>query len=313
MLRVYYHRDFDGMAAAAILADALEARRGELNVTWSGVNFDRKLDWASFGAGERFAVVDFHFHPRAEYWFDHHPTTFLCEEHRAQYCEDDQHCFDPAAASCPPIILRHAAARWGAEPPPAHQELARWSDVIDAARYRDAAQALFGEEPALRINRALTCAPDFDFYDRIVALMRRQPLPEVADDEEVARCTRRAERNRDQAIEAFPAQVVDRTETALLADLRSRKIRRERFAAFYLYPELHYAVTLLPTRAGVHITVASNPWNRPRRRVHLGSLMQPYGGGGHEGVAGVNPPDGATAERWAREAYERLAEDGRNP
>ena len=34
-------------------------------------------------------LVDVHrvhcVHPRAEYWFDHHPTTFLSEELRAQY------------------------------------------------------------------------------------------------------------------------------------------------------------------------------------------------------------------------------------
>ncbi|TAH35586.1 MAG: hypothetical protein EYC70_13085 [Planctomycetota bacterium] len=308
MLRIYYHRDFDGMAAAAILADALEACRGERELHWSGVNFDRTLDWSQFALGERFALVDFHFHPRAEYWFDHHPTTFLSEADRALYREGERHRFDPAALSCPPIILRHGQERWEFEPVPRHHELARWSDMIDAAHFRDAQQALFGEEPALRINRALTCAPDFDFYDRIVALMRRHTLPEVAEDEEIDRCHRRAARNRDQALESFPARVVDRTETVLFADLRSKKIRRERFAPFYLYPELHYAVTLLPTRAGVHITAASNPWNRPRNRTHLGNLLRAYGGGGHEGVAGVNPPDDATAERWARATYDTLVQ-----
>ena len=61
-MRIYYHRDFDGMASAAILAEALEASRGEKDVDWSGVNFDRTLDWETFAMGQRFAVVDFHFH-----------------------------------------------------------------------------------------------------------------------------------------------------------------------------------------------------------------------------------------------------------
>ncbi len=306
MLEIYYHRDFDGMAAAAILAEALDAVRGEKELDWHGVNFDRTLEWETFGIGRRFAVVDFHFHPHAEYWFDHHPTTFLKPEHEALYQPGPTRRFDPASPSCPPIIVAHAREEWGWEPPARFEELVRWSNIIDAARFHSAEQALFGTDPALRIMRALTCAPDFAFHDRVVALMRRQDLVQVALDEEVDRCFRRAERNRDRALEAFPGTLVERTADTMLADLRSRKIRRERFAAFYLYPELHYLVSLLPTRAGVHITVSSNPWNRPDDGLHLGEILKEYGGGGHQGVGGVNPPDDATAERWARELYERI-------
>ena len=308
LLRIYYHRDFDGMASAAILAEALSEVRGEDNLDWTGVNFDRTLNWARFGLGERFAVVDFHFHPNAEYWFDHHPTTFLTEEDRARYKEDERHCFDPESPSCPPIILRHAAKHWGWEAPPRMQELTHWSNIIDAARYGTAEQALFGQEPALRVARALTVAPDYDFHDRIVALMRLHDLIQIADDPEISRSADRAERNRDSALESFPSTLVERTATVLFADLRSKRIRRERFAPFYLYPELEYAVTLLPTRAGVHITVASNPWNRPNGGVHLGELMKDYGGGGHHGVGGVNPPNDSTAERWAWEIYRTVAQ-----
>ncbi|HEX9793082.1 MAG TPA: hypothetical protein VGC54_03785 [Planctomycetota bacterium] len=306
-LHIYYHRDFDGMAAAAMLAEALVECRDEVGPTWSGVNFDRTLDWDQFGLGERFAVVDFHYHPRAEYWFDHHPTTFLRAEDQRRYQDDEQHRFDPTALSCPPIIAEHARTRWGWDPPARFAELVHWSNVIDAAQYSNADQALFGREPALRIARALTTSPGFDFNDRIVALLRRYDLIQIAADEEVDRCHRRAERNRDEAIESFPSAMVVRSAHALLADLRSKKIRRERFAPFYLYPELHYAVTLIPTRAGPHITVASNPWNRPSNDLHLGNALKEYGGGGHKGVAGVNPPDETTALRWGRELYERVS------
>jgi hypothetical protein len=43
--------------------------------------------------------------------------------------------------------------------------MARWSDVIDAARYTSVEQAIFGDEPALRIARALTTAPSPDWPD----------------------------------------------------------------------------------------------------------------------------------------------------
>ncbi|RMH02342.1 MAG: hypothetical protein D6702_09140 [Planctomycetota bacterium] len=310
MLCIYYHRDFDGIASAAILAEALEAVRHERDVSWAGVNFDRTLDWRRFGGDGRFAVVDFHYHPRAEYWFDHHPTTFLDQRDEAGFRDHDRAAFDPEARSCPPIILRHAAERWGWRPPARFHDLAHWSDVIDSASYASVEQALFGTEPALRISRSLTCAPNFDYHDRLVALMRGAELADIVADPEVAACALRAERNRDQALEAFPANVVDRTPTVVWADLRSKKIRRERFAPFYLYPELRYAVTLLPTRAGLHITVSSNPWNRPEGGPHLGRLMKDYGGGGHRGVGGCNPPSPEVAVGWCEELFARLTAEG---
>ena len=302
-MRIYYHRDFDGMASAAILADALEKSRGESQVRWAGVNFDRTLNWEDFAMGQQFAVVDFHYHPRAKYWFDHHPTTFLTDEDKATFTPDENRSFDPESPSCPPIILKHAIEHWGYEPPAHFAELSKWSDIIDAARFGTADQSLFGKEAAIRVSRALTCSPDLSFHDKVVGLMRDKPLLQVANDPTMDKCYERSCRNRDNALENFSANVQLRSATALFADLRSRKIRRERFAPFYLNPEIHYAVTLLPTRAGVHITVASNPWNRPKSDFHLGNEMKKYGGGGHQGVGGCNPPDEATALAWAHELY----------
>ena len=305
-MRIYYHRDFDGMASAAILADALESCGLETDVNWSGVNFDKTLNWESFAMGQFFAVVDFHYHARAKYWFDHHPTTFLLPGDEERYVPDDNHCFDPEAKSCPPIILKHAIEKWGYEPRPIYEDLARWSDIIDSASFGSADQSLFGTEPAIRISRALTCAPDLSFHDKIVKLMRTKALVQIANDPTVEKCYERSCRNRENALENFSKNITVTSPSALMADLRSKKIRRERFAPFYLHPEIHYAITLLPTRAGVHITVASNPWNRPQSDFHLGELMKEYGGGGHLGVGGCNPPDEQTALLWAHEMFKKV-------
>jgi|FLOH01.1.fsa_nt_gi hypothetical protein len=305
-MRIYYHRDFDGMASAAILADALESCGLEKQVNWSGVNFDKTLHWENFAMGQFFAVVDFHFHARAKYWFDHHPTTFLLAGDEERYVPDDNHCFAPDAKSCPPIILQHAQEKWGYQPRPFYADLAHWSDIIDSASFESADQSLFGTEPAIRISRALTCAPDLSFHDKMVKLMRTKSLHEIAADATVEKCYDRSCRNRENALDNFSSNITLKTETALLADLRSKSIRRERFAPFYLNPKIHYAITLLPTRAGVHITVASNPWNRPQSDLHLGELMKEYGGGGHLGVGGCNPPDEQTAISWGHAIFKKI-------
>ena len=104
--------------------------------------------------------MDFHFHPRAEYWFDHHPTTFLTDELRAQYAALRRGGAGMRTSpSCPPLIIRHAQEHFGYQPPDRFMEAAHWSDIIDAARFESVDQAIFGEDPALRLMRALTASP----------------------------------------------------------------------------------------------------------------------------------------------------------
>src|SRR5258705_12360494 len=133
-LTIHYHRDFDGMVSAAVLAVILAEKRGA-RAGWRSINYDQRANWPEFEAGKRFAVVDFHFHPRAEYWFDHHPTTFLTPELRAAYRPSERWRRNEASPPCPPPILRHATAVWGYQPPERFESMPRWSAGTDAARY----------------------------------------------------------------------------------------------------------------------------------------------------------------------------------
>lgn len=299
-LVIHYHRDFDGMVSAAVLSRVLAEVLGE-ETRWQSVNYDQRRDWDGFERDRRFAVVDFHFHPRAEFWFDHHPTTFLTPDLRKQYVPSERWRWDETSPSCPPLILGHAAEHWDYQAPERFVEMARWSDVIDAARYASVEQAIFGDEPALRIARALTAAPSLDFVDILVGAMREGSLDEIADRDDVEKAHQRASRNRDRALVQFPPTVQWKRSGVLCYDASSSQIRRERFAAFYHHPDIVYSVGVIPTRSGFHVTCGENPWNLPQEGVHVGELMERYGGGGHRAVGGANPPNLEEARRVAHE------------
>jgi hypothetical protein len=305
-LRIHYHRDFDGMVSAAVLATILGDTGREAAVDWRSVNYDQRTDWQNFSAGERFAIVDFHFHPRAEYWFDHHPTTFLNDDLRALYKPSERWQWDVESPSCPPLIIDHAASHWGYVVPERFAEMARWSDVIDAARYKDVEEAVFGDRPALRIARALTVAPTEDWLDQLVGALAVGTLDEVADRPDVEKAFQRASRNRDKALNQFPPTVASTKDGVVLFDASSSHIRRERFAAFYHHPAAQYSVGVIPTRAGFHVSAGENPWNPPSTDVHIGRLMERYGGGGHKAVGGANPQDLPAARTAAAEIAELL-------
>jgi hypothetical protein len=303
-LTIHYHRDFDGMVSAAVLAHVLRSRGEEL--AWRGLNYDQRTNWEGFQAGRRFAIVDFHFHPRCEYWFDHHPTTFLTPELRAAYRPSERWSWDESSPSCPPLILRHAREHWGYQAPERFQEMSRWSDVIDAARFADVDQALFGDDPALRLSRALTAAPEADWSDSLVRDMIDGSLAQVAARPDVERSWQRAVRNRDKALHQFPPTVESTDEHVVLYDASSNRIRRERFAAFFHHADALYSVGVIPTRSGFHVTAGQNPWNQPPDGPHIGEVMETYGGGGHRAVGGVNARSLEDARRIAREVAAHL-------
>ncbi|MBI3817487.1 MAG: hypothetical protein HY286_02260 [Planctomycetes bacterium] len=307
MLTIWYHRDFDGIASAAILADVLRQKHGRTDLRWQGINHDRRSEWIDWGKdGAEFACVDFFFHPRAMFWFDHHPTTFINDDFRQQYQQNERWRFDPTAPSCPPIILKHAAELWDYKVPERFRDLEHWSNVIDSAKFKSAEEALFGDQPALRIMRALTVAPRPDWSDEIVRRFLDGSLESVANDPDLEKRYQRACRNRDSAIDQFESTIVERHDRVLLYDAVSDKIRRERFAAFYLYSGLYYAVGIVPTRGGLHITAATNPWNVPPDGRNVGEICERYGGGGHKAVGGANPESYAEAVRIAREIAHEL-------
>ena len=304
-LRIYYHRDFDGMVSCAILGAILIDIFGE-RIQWQSVNYDQRRNWNTFGSESRFAIVDFHFHPRAEYWFDHHPTTFLTPELRAQYEESERWKWDETSPSCPPLILEHAARYWKYRAEERFHEMAHWSNIVDSAGYTDVEQAIFGDDPALRITRALTVAPNSEWIDGLVEAMTTSTLEEIASREPVELAHQRASRNRDRALEQFPPTVVWNRDGVLLFDASSAGIRRERFAPFYHHPDLAYAVGVIPTRSGFHVTCGENPWNTPKKGLHVGEMMEQYGGGGHRSVGGANPLDLGETRRIASEVAEKL-------
>ncbi|MBL6754944.1 MAG: hypothetical protein ISQ11_00940 [Planctomycetes bacterium] len=303
-LRIRYHRDFDGMVSGAVLAHILQ-EQGERPLLKS-VNYDERAGWDTFEEGRRFALVDFHFHPRAEYWFDHHPTTFLTEELRAQYQPSDRWSWDEESPSCPPLIIRHAQEHFDYRPPDRFMEAAHWSDIIDAARFESVDQAIFGEDPALRLMRALTASPNPAWVDELATALITESLSDVALRADVEKVYGRAARNRDKALDQFPPTVLWNRGGVLFYDAASSKIRRERFAPFYHHPEVSYAVGVIPTRAGFHITCGENPWKQPTNGVHVGEMMEEYGGGGHRAVGGANPPSLAEAKRLGEEVAIRI-------
>jgi hypothetical protein len=285
---IYLHYPcFDGIVSGVLAWDFLENNRGWHIERFCPVNYEMRADWLSTELQQPCAVVDFLYHPQAQFWADHHSTTFLTPQARADFerRKDESLFYDHTLGSCASLLWAHLAKHLRS--PGRYEEMVQWAERIDAARYSSVTEAILGDEPALRIRLSLMIRSDRDYCEYLVRHLRQgtleqlAQLPEVGDRyQEAASLIREGlERLKDHirleagGIAVFDVQTSDR---AIIS----------RYAPYYFFPQARYSIGVLRGAGNAKITAMRNPW-REFPSVHLGRLFETCGGGGHQRVGSV--------------------------
>jgi hypothetical protein len=321
-LAILYHGNcFDGCASAALLGRFLSERPGaRISRIRARPLHHRQGDPFPPDAfdGDVNACVDFRFSasPRLHWWFDHHRSAFPTPADRAAFDRDrsGQKFWDPEAPSCTGFIARTAAERFGWRAPDL-EELVRWADVIDAARFPSAAVAVRLEAPALRIMTLLEATRDPAVPARIIEAMRARPLAEIAAEPWVARPLEPVLERHARTIETYRglARLEGGVVTVDLGDTGIESANK--FVAYDLFPEARYTVVVSRDPGRTKVSVGSNPWPRTPRTHDISRICERYGGGGHPAVGAVTlPPDRiGEARRIAAEIAETLRREPATP
>jgi hypothetical protein len=316
-LRILHHANcFDGCASAALFGRFFRERMGAAEVEYLPVQHQRGDPFppGAFDGADVNACVDFRFSPspRLHWWFDHHATAFQPPETRAVFEADagGQKFWDPEAPSCTGFIARTLGERFGWQADDL-EELVRWADVIDAARFPSAATAVRLEEPALRIMTVVEASHDPALQPRVIEALAERPLAAIADEPWVkeplvpilARHRRAIETVRSVARVDRGVVTVDLSETGLEG--------ANKFIAYDLFPEARYTVVVSRDSKRSKVSVGSNPWARERRAHDISELCARYGGGGHPvvGAVSLDPDRIDEARRIAGEIADALREE----
>jgi len=194
---VYHHNDFDGRASAAVMLAFLRSRGDDIE-HFVPVNYYLLSQWLSedffkkhkLFKGQRnpAIVVDFLYHPKAAWWFEHHPTTFKKPEWAKRFRADQQHHLAPQYPSCTHLVYDALRKNFGWKPPRHIKELVKWLDVIDGAQYRSARQTIEFKEPALQVNEFVEMKLHRATGNkRLIELLATEPLDAIARLPEVRR------------------------------------------------------------------------------------------------------------------------------
>ena len=312
-LRILYHANcFDGAASAAILSRFLEGRERVAETAFAPLEHQQG---SPFGRdafdGDLNAVVDFRFSPspRLHWWFDHHRSAFQPSSDRAVFEADRSGTkfWDPAAPSNSSFMSRVLAERFGWRAPEL-EELERWADVIDAARFPSARVAVRLEEPALRIMAVLEASQDPTFPPRLIRAFQQRPLGVIAAEPWVAGPLGPVLERHARAVEAY--RRLARLEGGVVeVDLSEAGVETpNKFIAYDLFPTARYAVSVTGDEKRAKVSVGSNPWSSVPRAHDISRICERYGGGGHAvvGAVSLGPERLLDARRVAREIAETL-------
>ena len=309
-LKVLYHANcFDGASSAAIFSRFLTEREGLAlaDTVFFPVQHQQGDPFppGAFDA-EVNACVDFRFSPAPEltWWFDHHASAFQPATDRALYEADTsgKKFWDPSAPSCTGFIARTLEARFAWRAPDL-EELVRWADIIDAAKFESAAMAVRLDEPALRLMTLLEATHDPALPPRVIEALRSRPLADIVLEPWVKEPLRAILDRHFASIETVRAHArladgvveIDLSETGLDG--------ANKFIAYDLFPDARYTVVVTRDRRRSKVSVGSNPWSKLPRTHDISKICERYGGGGHPvvGAVSLDPERILDARRIARE------------
>jgi hypothetical protein len=296
-LTVYLHFPcFDGVISAALASEYLDRKHGWKTGQIVPVNYSERADWTARSLAKPAAVVDFLFHPDADFWADHHQTTFLTPELEACFrrAESTNLLYDPGADSCAEVIWRKC---YRLLREPRFKEMVTWAHRIDGARYTSVEEAVLGDTPALRISFSFLHDSSLEYCRFLVEALRTKSLAEVAASARVAASYRSVRKAIDNGQQLFrKASRLDEDGIVVFNVAQSSDALLSRYAPYLDYPKARYSVGIVDTGKGAKITAMRNPWRR-FKSVPLGQIFSQYGGGGHQRVASVLLKDAQEAKQ----------------
>ena len=173
---LYFHSPcFDGIVSAILTWDFLESKFDWADVRLHTVNYDIKNRWLPSRDLQRpSAIVDFLYHPQADFWADHHLTTFLTKERSREVSNarpGNMFIYDDQAGSCAALLWEHLAEAFS-HGTPRYAEMVQWAQKTDSAAYESVCEAIFPTSPALKISLSLVLGNGDNYSQKLVRALR---------------------------------------------------------------------------------------------------------------------------------------------
>jgi nanoRNase/pAp phosphatase (c-di-AMP/oligoRNAs hydrolase) len=284
---IYCHKScFDGAVSAALSAWLLNIIRGATLNEVCPVDYLIKEEWTSKQIANDSCVVDFLYHPRAEYWWDHHSTTFTSSEGMQDYLRRSSNVirYDSEAKSCASLIAESARAEH-VELPAHLIDSTFWANKLDSAEYSSPQEAVMLKTPAQQISLSFRSDSSTEYHNMLVRFLVSHDLNEVVDHQEVRSRILPALIRYKNGLRLMSRRCRALENIVLYAIAQNREIV-DRMMPYYWHPEKRFSLGYIRGKNVIRVTSNANPWIK-NENVNLGKLFSRFGGGGHRDVGSV--------------------------
>jgi len=275
-MRIVTRPDFDGVACAALISDALGI---EQPIHWVEPN-ELKKGSADIRPGDILANLPYH--PACDLWFDHHSTNRIETPFKGLFRST------PSASR---NVFEYFQGQFTRDFP----ELVYWADRIDSADFtRD--EVLYPEKydyVLLSMTVSAENGRDESYWNKLVRLLRENDMARVMTDPDVrAYCLRVVQQN--SAYADWLKRYTRVEGQVAITDFRSldHPPSGNRYLAYCLFPECVVSVRIRyqdAKKQTVVVNIGHSIFN-PHCNVHAGRLLTDFGGGGHRGAAAARFP-----------------------
>jgi hypothetical protein len=290
---IYHHNDFDGIAASAIFAKFLniEKRIPFEKIEFNPVDYDLKEEWVDFDLKKPCAVLDFLYHPQSDWWFDHHASTFSGKAlsilpYKKQ---TKQKYWNNRYPSCPSLLVAHFYKfyrKCSIALREIYEDLIKWSDIIDGARYKSPSDLFDYENNYLNISKILSINQEREFFSMVLKAFFFNDLSILLNDKVYRANLKNLIREEKKAINTI-SKIAEFDEKICFFDQSKYDFPFQRYLAFYLRPNIYYRIGIYRKGDKYSVSVNYNNWKEEKNEVNLGNLCRKLGGGGRHNVGAV--------------------------
>lgn len=296
---LYFHYPcFDGLVSAVLAWEFLETQENWQVTEFVPVNYKLRGGWLKAKLKKPCAIVDFLYHPRADFWADHHQTSMLTARAKADFegrRGRSRLFFDDHAPSCATLLFRHLKRFLAYKPH--FQAMVYWAEKIDSASFSSVQEAILGNAPALRISRSLLLeeeenGPGYAYF--LLEQMRTHDLSYVAGLRDVRQRETKARRTLQRGLKKARAAAHMEPGNVVIMDVKKSPHQMiSRYAPYHVASDARYSIGIVRAPDSIEITAMRNPW-RNFKSVALGRVFEKFGGGGHQRVGAVrlSPDEG---------------------
>ncbi|KMQ51135.1 hypothetical protein CHISP_2058 [Chitinispirillum alkaliphilum] len=313
ILNVYFHKDFDGFVAAALFLRINEETQlvGADCINLNAVDYDIKNAWLKMSLPKPNIVIDFLYHPKAQWWFDHHVTTFLNDKHKENYANSEKQFWDINSPSCATLIKQHLKQQCSLTHKynaiiDGFSDWIHWSDIIDNAKYDNPAQIVELKDPCLQINATLSENLSNSYIQYLVTAAKMYSPPEVVSLQPVKEKIETVFQLQEKFMSVFKSGYKLKPDNIVFFDYVKSEIPFQRYLTYYYEPDALYSIGLYRKNGKFSISVGKNPWIDVQSK-NIGEICQKYGGGGRENVGSIAIKDYSKALEAVREICEHIS------